>query len=361
MFARLIKREKMKNLEANTLKTRQQTAKRRADGGGDAVEIRRAPTTSRPPRKRAKKSDAIKWVWPVDEYVDESQLEEHRGPTSIDFDALLMLSTMPRVTDDLRNRCPALPVRTRSAPEFTLVLDLDETLVHCSLSPLSDATLIFPVDFQDMRYQVYVRLRPHLQEFLDRVSKIYEIILFTASKNVYANKLVDFLDPDKSYVRYRLFREHCSFIYGNYVKDLKILGRDLSKTVIIDNAPQSFAYQLDNGIPIESWFDDQRDKELLKLLPFLERIPKAGCDVRELIRDKYRLREMIPIYSRLYHEQQRQMRLEEERREQVARQNEQENVVPKKGILMISHQQQNAENDLIMHQLPVPQPQMVQG
>jgi TFIIF-interacting CTD phosphatase-like protein len=100
--------------------------------------------------------------------------------------------------EDVSRYCPmehTLAPKKADAPRLTLVLDLDETLVHCTVDPVDNADLQFPVQFHGTTYQVHVRLRPCLQAFLEKVHKEYEVFVFTASQKVYANELLNLIDP----------------------------------------------------------------------------------------------------------------------------------------------------------------------
>ncbi|XP_073687009.1 CTD (carboxy-terminal domain, RNA polymerase II, polypeptide A) small phosphatase-like a isoform X2 [Garra rufa] len=179
------------------------------------------------------------------------------------------------------NSSPPKPPAKYLLPEVSIndygrncvVIDLDETLVHSSFKPISNADFIVPVEIDGTVHQVYVLKRPHVDEFLQKMGELFECVLFTASLAKYADPVADLLDQWGVF-RARLFRESCVFHRGNYVKDLSRLGRELNKVIIVDNSPASYIFHPENAVPVQSWFDDMTDTELLDLLPLFEGLSK---------------------------------------------------------------------------------------
>ncbi|KAI3861600.1 hypothetical protein MKW98_000552 [Papaver atlanticum] len=159
-----------------------------------------------------------------------------------------------------------------------LMLDLDETLVHVSKSLQESYAHSFP----GVKCTYYVYLRPYVHKFLERVSQLFDVVIFTASDQEYADQVLDFLDPQAKLIVRRYYCDSGSYYHGIYVKDLRRLGVDLAKAVLVDNCPDNFRLQKDNGIKIQSWYFDQQDEELLVLLPFLERLAAAD-DARPIV------------------------------------------------------------------------------
>uniref|UniRef100_A0A6I8R1F0 protein-serine/threonine phosphatase n=1 Tax=Xenopus tropicalis TaxID=8364 RepID=A0A6I8R1F0_XENTR len=156
-------------------------------------------------------------------------------------------------------------VAPKDKEKICMVIDLDETLVHSSFKVTISYAFPFIIP------QVYVLKRPYVDEFLERMGQLYECVLFTASLAKYADPVTDLLDKSGVF-RSRLFREACVFHQGCYVKDLSRLGRDLKKTVILDNSPASYIFHPENAVPVQSWFDDMSDTELLSLIPIFEEL-----------------------------------------------------------------------------------------
>ena len=173
----------------------------------------------------------------------------------------------------------------------TLILDLDETLVHSSFTPFENNDIILNVDFDGTIYNIYVLVRPGVENFLKTISQLYEIIIFTASLSNYASPLLDIIDPENN-IKYRLYREHCTFINGIYIKDLKKLNRSLKDLIIVDNSPLAYAFDIDNGLPIKTWYEDKEDVELNKISKLLEFLAKTK-DVRKYIKKFVKENEII--------------------------------------------------------------------
>ena len=133
-----------------------------------------------------------------------------------------------------QNKIPDIFLPPNSTGQKTLVLDLDETLVHSQFGPFDvPSDVVINIEIENEIHDIHVLVRPGVQEFLEKISKIYEIVIFTASISKYAEPLLDILDK-KKLCSFRLFREHCTLINSSFVKDLKKLGRDLKDVVILD-------------------------------------------------------------------------------------------------------------------------------
>lgn len=118
---------------------------------------------------------------------------------------------------------PFLPPLDERDNIYTLVLDLDETLIH-------------NVDYgQDSFFLV----RPGCVQFIELMAQYYEIVIFTAALQEYADQVVDQIDVGNN-IKYRLYRQHTSQNGPFLVKDLSLLGRDLNRTIIIDNISDNF-------------------------------------------------------------------------------------------------------------------------
>lgn len=116
--------------------------------------------------------------------------------------------------------------------------------------------------------------------------------MFTSSQKAYADKILDYIDYEKKLIHHRLYRENCVRYSGNiYIKDLRVLRRDLKSVVIVDNAPYAFAPQLENGYPIIPFYDNQGDDEIIALTTYLKNIQNVE-DVREENRKKFKLTEL---------------------------------------------------------------------
>jgi len=187
-------------------------------------------------------------------------------------------ASLPDATVTPTGETYLLPPIGEHGSKKTLVLDLDETLVHSSFKPIPNPDFIIPVEIDDQVHKVYVAKRPGVDEFLKKMGDKFEVVVFTASLSKYADPVLDLLDIHKV-IKYRLFREACTNYRGNFVKDLNRLGRDIKFSIIIDNSPSSFMFHPENAVRCESWFDDENDRELLDFIPIFEKITSAD-DVR---------------------------------------------------------------------------------
>lgn len=173
----------------------------------------------------------------------------------------------------------------------TIVLDLDETLIKSFYNEPDEFDFTIDIQFPHMgkiiEQHVYIKKRPGLDEFLQTLAERFELIMFTAALPVYANEILKQIDPSNNLFSHVLYRQHCN---GNGVfpgKDLRLLGRDLNHTILIDDGVMNFI-QPKNGLLIKSFKGEEDDKVLMDIItPFLLQLDSPDRMVYEVI-EQYR-------------------------------------------------------------------------
>lgn len=181
----------------------------------------------------------------------------------------------------------------------TLILDMDETLIHAKPKIKSnedfegDYDIVLKDDEDGSELTFMVKMRPGLVECLERLATFYEIAVFTAAERTYATKIIKHFDPNGDYIKHILSREHCIHVNNFYVKDLRIIAdRKMEDMVIVDNSIVAFAFNLDNGVPINDFRGDEpMDEELIYMTSYLEDIYHHD-DIREANINNFKLSEI---------------------------------------------------------------------
>lgn len=143
---------------------------------------------------------------------------------------------------------------------YTLIIDLEGTLTNSFQTN----------NFINNYLQKKVMIRPYCTTFLERMSRLFEIVIFSDLPKFESDLIIEKIDPSKRYIKHRLYERHLEFKNGQKVKNLARLGRDLSKTIIVDHQAFSFALQPENGIILKTWTGNRDDYALQELAPLLE-------------------------------------------------------------------------------------------
>jgi len=121
------------------------------------------------------------------------------------------------------------------------------------------------------------------------MKEYFELVLFTAGTQDYADPIIEAIEKDEQIFKYKLYRQHVTINEDEYIKDLSRIGREIENMIIVDNMPQNFNLQKENGIFIKSFYgDDNDDTALIDLAPILISIVKEFPeDIRDEL-EKYR-------------------------------------------------------------------------
>jgi TFIIF-interacting CTD phosphatase-like protein len=158
-----------------------------------------------------------------------------------------------------------------------LVLDLDETLIHAR--GRGEAALPWPPQRQVAHYRVY--LRPGVREFMAAALERFTAVgVWTSATPDYAVAMLDRI-VDRRKLRFIYTRDTCTPRRDlerdetYFIKDIRKLdgfGFDDTQILIVDDKPRGLERSYGNLIGIRPFLGDPDDRELGKLLRYLDEL-----------------------------------------------------------------------------------------
>ena len=179
--------------------------------------------------------------------------------------------------------------------KLILVLDLDHTLIHSASGHITGSEVFnFTIDGNLLS----TKLRPHLSEFLSRLSHLYEFCVYTMGGHKYADHIVEILDPDHIYFGGRVISKEQSEKIDQ--KDLKIFTKSSESMFLILDDTTKVWNDCENLIVADRYlffsdeqyrekFSGQNDCYLLYITDIFEKIhqefyQRPHQDVRDILR-----------------------------------------------------------------------------
>lgn len=260
-------------------------------------------------------------AWIPSDARNKTRLPSRRRPIVNGQTVPFHIQDLPHSTTTLYRNSPVEVVRPSRSykSDLIVVLDLDECLVHAKFfdpakaswyahqvqntAPNSE-TVTEPVESVrlnvDVNVQAHISLRPGVLDFLKEVTSTYETHIYTSAVSIYADAVLNYLcaclgSADSDIFAGRWYREHCvhDVSRGAFVKDLSRLLVPLHRTVLVDNNPLSFLAQPENGILVNSFFNDGSDRTLYSVLQFIAQELEPVTDVRDVLTDRFQLQELL--------------------------------------------------------------------
>ena len=198
-----------------------------------------------------------------------------------------------------------------------LLLDLDETLIHSEYKfgyfnktlnseKMKENCNHKEIKFKEgeMEFQMIIFIRPFLNDFLENMNSCFDLGIFTAALQNYAEAALKIIDPSEKFFKFKFFRDSCININDKiYIKDLSIIDNyDLKNIILVDNSLYSFLNNLNNGVLVNSFYYDENDKQLIFAKNYILNSLLNCDDVRIVNEETYNFMKQFNYYKSLYEE-----------------------------------------------------------